>query len=377
MTSHQSSTWCPLSDCAEYLRSATILGCVAAIGASLLLSDCGKSTKPGPVRYDIYVGSTETDQMYILDPDSLSVRDSIPRLGKSLDLLLSPDGQWLYVSRSSSVDTHPLLKINLQTRKQSAVLPGYGSDKLQLVNNGEMILWGNYYFYGGSVDAATLSLVHDSNDPLRWRGGPEAGTRIAVGYFPGGREGPSQIRALDLSTGEFTGSYIPRLKSDESVGAYQIMLLPDCRRVVVAGPAQSGCWVLVGDVISGETLLQFRRPACQGEIAISPDGSFAVVSDPSAVGHPEAPEPGIDVIDLRSLTHLKRFTPIDFGIDCWDLFSQVQFTSDSRKVFVAPRPATPGRVRIIDLTILQVENVVWPDTGIAWIGAMGYGPQPR
>ncbi len=377
MASHKSNIWCVSWDCIEIVCRVAMLGCIAAVGVSLLLTGCSKSSKPKPVRYNIYIGNTQTDQMYILDSDSLTVRDSIPGLGSSLDMLVSPDGQWLYVSRSSPLDANPLLKVNSQTRQQSAARPGGGSQKLGMLKNGEVILWGNGYFYGGTLSATTLSDERRSNDSLRWRDGPGAGMRIAVGFHPGGLEGPSLIRVLDLQTGELTGSYVPHMQSGEQVGAYQVMLLSDNRRVIVAGPSLSGCCVLVGDVTNGETLLQFDREGCNGEIAISPDGAFAAISDPSYIGHPEAPEPGIDIIGLRNLSHLKRFRPTDFGVNSWDLFSQICFTADSRRLIVAPRSATPGWVHVIDLTALQVEEVVWPDTGFAWIGAMGYGPQPR
>ena len=227
------------------------------------------------------------------------------------------------------------------------------------------------------MDAATLSVVRNSGDSLRWRGGPENGTKIAVSYAPGGTSGPGHIRVLDMTSGELTGSYIPHLQTGEPVAAYQVMLLPDDQRVIVAGPSSDGCYVLVGDLKGGQTLLQFRRFGCSGEIVISPDTSFAVVSDPSSLANPETPPPGIDVIDLRNLRHLKRFGPADFPVDQWDWFFQICFTADSKKVIVASRPKTTGWLYVINLAELRVEDITWPDTGFARIGALGYGPQPH
>ncbi len=59
-------------------------------------------TKPGEVRYNIYVAALDwvdgiaTDPLYIIDADSMVVIDSIPRIGSLHDMEVSPDGRWLY-----------------------------------------------------------------------------------------------------------------------------------------------------------------------------------------------------------------------------------------------------------------------------------------
>ncbi|MBI5867155.1 MAG: hypothetical protein HZB43_02500 [candidate division Zixibacteria bacterium] len=373
MTSHKSNTWCVLWDCVEIVCRITVQGCIAAIGVSLFLIGCSKPDTPKPLKYNIYVGCNNTDQMYVYDADSLTLIDSIPGLGNSYSMAASSDGRTLYVSVGRGPTSGDLVKVSYLSKDVVAEIRGLGvAEHMALVRGGDLILLGNLLFFSATVDAdrfADFQLVEDS---LYWRDGPPNGNRIAA-VAPGNDH---RVRVLDLETGEVHGNYIPRLQSGVTISTYRVSLHPDGRRVLVMGPsAPNAVWFVIGDVITDSTLLQQRLSAPEGRVAISDDGHYAIVTDPSSFGHIELPPLTTDVFDLTTNTHLKRFNEGDFSD--WVYNAQIQFLADGKRAVLAPPPGKGGPFYVINLVTLQEEKAIWLPGDVPLTGAIGTGLRPE
>ncbi len=379
MTSHKSNIWCVSWDCIEIVCRVTMLGCIAAVGVSLLLIGCSKPDKPKPLKYNIYVGCNNTDQMYVYDADSLTLIDSIPGLGNSYSMVVSPDGRWLYVSVARGPVSGDLIKVDARSKLVVAELDGVGPiGHMTLVKDGECILLGNVLFFSAKVDATTLQDFRLVDDSLYWRDGPTMGAKIAVTTARvASPPGPDQrIRVLDIETGAVSGSYIPRLQSGEIISTYRVVLHPDGQRVLVLGPSSPrDVWFVIGDVTTGATLFQHWLAAAGGRVAISDDGHYAIVTDPSDLSRPEFTPLTTDVFDLTTNTHLKRFNEEDFSD--WVYNAQIQFLADGKRAVLAPPPGKGGPFYVINLVTLQEEKAIWLPGDVPLTGAIGTGLRPK
>jgi DNA-binding beta-propeller fold protein YncE len=189
----------------------------------------------------------------------------------------------------------------------------------------------------------------------------------------------NRVRVIDVESGEACGSYVPRLRSGRPVSAQYAVLHPDRRRVLVIARASAyESWFVVGDVQTGETLLEHGLVYPYGEIAISGDGATAVVTDPSRSLIWDS-EPTLDVFDLRQMTHVWRLDHNQFK----DVPGQVRFLPDDKRV-VTTLPAMVGAepLYIIDVLRREVTHKIYlsrSDTSVGagpMTGALGVGPRP-
>ncbi len=372
MTSHKSNIWCVSWDWVGAVGRVTMLGCIAAIGVSLFLIGCSKPDKPKPLKYNIYVGCNNTDQMYVYDADSLTLIDSIPGLGNSYSMVVSPDGRWLFVEGKYNRGGNVLVKLDASSKQVAGILPSNGPIVIRGLDDGRLLLRGNPTFYEEIIDPTTLTVTSQIDDSLYWRDGPQSGSKIAV-VAPGNDH---RVRVLDLKTGEVYGNYIPRLQSGVTISTYQVSLHPDGKRVLVMGPSASkAVWFVIGDVITDSTLLQQRLSAPGGRVAISDDGHYAIVTDPSNISRPEFPPLTTDVFDLTTNTHLKRFNEDDFSD--WVYNAQIQFLADGKRAVLAPPPGKGSPFYVINLVTLQEEKAIWLPGDVPLTGAIGTGLRPK
>jgi hypothetical protein len=261
-------------------------------------------------------------------------------------------------------------RINVRTKE--VVWSHEGSFWVSLLKDGELLVHGRDVL--GTSDATSLGHIDASLSPEH---GPLSGTKVAaVISDPNGSEtGDSVITVVDVLTGDTSGRFVPRPPSGGLFLIYFVVLHQDERRVlaIVTG-GQSYSWLVIGDVESGETLLQDRLYSPFGRIAISADGSLAVATDPSQPGIGGTPR-GVNVVDLDAMQSLKRFDNPS-GLP-GRATGQACFLPGGRKLVTAPPPGmlTTGPFCIIDLTSMTVTDTIYPVQG-GWGGALGVGVRP-
>ena len=354
-------------------RVAAILT-LAALGLALACTS-RRGVEPGPVSYDIYVGATfdwfsygpGPSKLYIYDADSLTLHDSIPLESMAFDMAISADGRSLYVQMDGPWPSYegPLSKINARTKEVEWSRSGIGPS-VTLLGNGELLLNGHEV-----LDPLDGSLIRRLPDSV-WLGhGPSTGTEVAATV----EDATSKyVTVLDIETGRIRGRYVPRLSSGGVAGVYYARLHPDGARVCVIGPRYRlyDSWFVVGDIRTGETLLEHALTYPFGEIALSADGSIAVVTDPSRPLIYDS-YPTLDVFDLEAMTHVRRF---DFASGIrWP--GQVQFLPGDQSVVTAPPAEATGTgpLQVIDLTTLNVTHTIWLPPVDPFPGALCVGPR--
>jgi len=355
-----------------------------------------RGVEPEPAGYNIYVGlrqwegEEEINRLYAIDADSLTIVDSMPLSPTALGV--SPDGEWLYVEEGPDEAYGPfsLSKVDLRSKEVVwAILPWFArvSQNVAILNGGSVLLGTVYDLCALAViSAADGAEVFRIDGLCRFGDALISSTKIPyiVKGEGAGLVGDSIVRAVDVVTGQASGKYVGELPDGRAFEwTYNASLHPDGHKVLVlggAGVSESG--FAVGDLETGETLLSHSLYTAYGEIAISADGTLAVVSDPGPPGMWNTP-PTLDVFDLAGMCHLKRF---DTGSGIFRFsFGQIRFLPDDRTVVIAPASAGRGEVgplHIIDLQAMIVTDTIvlphsYPETG-DWplIGALGVGPRP-
>ena len=377
------------------LRATCALGLVLAVGY-LLLTGCSKSTKPKPVKYNIYMGASMYDSVnvdsfwgwiYAYDADSLNLVDSISLnlidpTHRSLfadELGVSPDGRWLYVlAASPKPEPSTLWKLDARTKQAVWSRPGFDDSRKMLVRvlqNGALLLVGDSVFR--AEDGSVVKALHDS---LLTMWGPVSGTKVAAVVRSRPQEGyDSIISVIDVVTGEVSGRYVARLTSGVPLEHfYTARLHPDGRRVLAVGVYRSDyyCWLVVGDLETGQTLFEYRINHPFGEIAISNDGMLAAVTDPGAISIGEYGR--VYIVDLKTLSVTKPTPPA--ALLHRNLAAQISFLPGDRRVATCPKSSWDlnfGPLSTIDLTTLRFDKSVWlPESTRMFTGGMSVGPRP-
>ncbi len=381
MLANKIGTWLPsLGNIAHgLLNSLRVVGSLIIL--SWLLPYCGKATKPKPVTCNIYISATgwhstkpssRFDQLYVYDADSLSLIDSIPLTSMADALEVSPDGRCLYAQCADG----GLFKIDALTRNVVWSVPGMG--RITLVDAGRLV--AREGLEGTDViDVTDGHVIKQLPLDIRVLSGPSNGTTVAaiLDDTTPDFHGDSAVTVFDVRTGAHYGYYVPRLSTGEALQAiYVARLHPDGKRVAVIGLFGSVryCWFMVGDVLTGETLLrqQITRPF--GDIAISEDGKLAVVTDPGQPWYGEGGN-GPSVFDLTTLKHLKTLRE-ESDLLSWAP-AQVRFVSGDRKIAFAPYPMWGGgTVFIVNRATLVGERAAEKPYSGAFLGALGTGPRP-
>ena len=358
------------------------------------LAGCDKATKPKPVKHNIYFGGMHISAytgdstygwIYVYDADSLNLIDSInlnlidPTSQADLtdELVVSPDGRWLYVLAASEHSIPSTLwKIDARTKQAVWSRPGFDDTKwlpIRVLRNGALLLVGDSVFR-----AEDGSVVRTLPDSLLTLWGPVSGTKVAATVRSQPQEGyDSIISLIDVVTGEVSGRFVAHLTSGVPLEHfYTARLHPDGRRVLAVGVYRSDyyCWFVVGDLETGQTLYEYRLNHPFGEIAISNDGVLAAVTDPGAIYLGELGR--VYIVDLQTLS--VTIPPPPAELLHWSWAAQLCFLPGDRRVATAPKSYwyNYGPLSAIDLTTMRFEKSVWlPDVGMN-VGAIGVGARP-
>ena len=343
---------------------------VLAVAAAFVVASiccCSKSTQPRDVKYNIYIGAMHLaandddstySRIYIYDADSLTILDSICREHEAESVCASPDGRSLYVvDRIAYNLASRLSKIEIHSKQVVWVRENLGGYP-RFVSNGKFLLCGKDVLKPD--DGTRLRRFSDS---LWTMFGPVSGTKVAAVR-------DLVVTLIDVTTGESSGRWVPRLSNGLALDVGYARLHPDGRRVLAIGLYGNVeySWFVVGDVMTGETLFEYRVSLSNGEIAVSENGSVAVVTDPpGAWGY----EQTLNVIDLDHLTLIRKFT------NELALQSQVRFLPDNMHVALA-RPSGiyhTGPLQIVGLNGMSVRGAQLPSHS-PFIGGLDIGPRP-
>jgi hypothetical protein len=187
-------------------------------------------------------------------------------------------------------------------------------------------------------------------------GGAAVGAKVAV-LVGGG----SRLRSFDISEGLASGEYLAHLDNGAPLTVYEAVVISKGQEVLAIGTSnQSEAWFVIGDLNTGETLLQHQLTYAQGQIAVNESETVAAVSDPSKQGIWDS-YPTIDLFDLTQLTHVKRFESRDGG-ELEGIPGNLCFIPGSHSLVAANQPgsASSGSIHLIDVNSLRVTLIADP-----------------
>ncbi|HUU45052.1 MAG TPA: WD40 repeat domain-containing protein [Acidobacteriota bacterium] len=336
--------------------SRTVIGIGLVVIGLALACTSRRGMDPEPLPYGIYVAATDYSitpvrfLVYVYDADSLQLLDSIPIPLEAGDMAVTPDGQAVLLKSCCGSGERPLLRVNTATHEIEWMESALGS-AVTLLNNGKWVINGSSVL--NTVDG---SVVRELPDTLHYWSGPQKGTETAatVVDIAGSYLIDTTVTVIDVATGTTRGRYVAHVSSGHSPYLSHVRLHPDGSRVLAIGwngPYRS--WFVVGDVQTGETLLEHRLVYPYGDIAISADGTTAVVTDPSRPMIWDSQET-MDIFDLKPMRHLRRFLiPQDLS---WA--SEVQFLPGDRQIVTS---GYPGPLQIVDLnTNSAIDSICLP-----------------
>lgn len=329
-------------------RGRVVALCLLPYSSAILLG-CAeeRSFDPTPMAVRLYVGGIDYSQpgparsvLFVFTYDSLAVVDSVPLHAPSIDAVAGADNRSLFIATTNGLGTRSVWNYDMIEKTPAWHLDldrwvetTDGLGRLRPLNHVKWLLINRYL-----LSAETGELLKTLADHLVPFGGPPAGTRVAVGLISHGELGPRVVAGYDFAGDTSWGHYLPHLSSGTALDlVYAAELHPDLRRVLVIGIYRNlqNAWFVIGDLTTGETLLEHEMVYPFGEIAISPDARSAAVSDPSRTGIYDS-YATLDIYDLDGPRHVRRLTRSSIDPDITARPSQIAWVPDSDAIVVAP-----------------------------------------
>lgn len=334
-------TWRYFAERSRYAGRA-----VLTVAAALLFTTCAseRSTTPKDVSHVLYLGADEPGTIYTVDTDSFAVIDSLPGIGTTQFMVSSSDGKYLFVSCDHPTLGRSVLKISVATKSIMAHQPSIALFPPQLLDHGKLLL--TYLDKRRILDAATLEPVSEIPDSLLPLPSIGAVTEVLARAVGGER-----YYLYDIITGTVRGGYAPHFLDGTYFPpqfgyVYVARLHAPTSRVSLLVDTPRGSFIILGDIITGQTLLQHRLAYPFGDVAFSDDGELMAVSDPSWPLYWDTPIT-IDIFDFRTLTHMKRLnSTVDFPLETCD---RLLFVPNSHTLVAAPQLHWGFQVQVIDL----------------------------
>lgn len=349
-------------------------GVVLGILVYALLGCNDQATTPEPAEYLIYLNHPGSGAIYIIDANSLVIVDSIPGIGLVKDMVSSPNGRWLY-AQVQEYPTAPnrLLKIDLTDKSVTTELGGFASE-LTLLAGGQWLLRGAEYCFdyvaSELVDPTQLTVKRAFADSMCRQTGPMTGTQVASVVL----DASHRIHVTDILTGDVWGSYLPRSRSNDHLSPVATILDDTGERVIVLGAFRNReSWFVVGDLHGDSTLLDRRLVYAQGDIAVSDDGRWAAVTDPSNDGYWDSSRI-LDIFDLDALA------PIEMnGIRRFTSPGQIEFLPGTDILIMTKESSSLSNGPVVIQSISASHATTIHDRQVASgsIGAMGVGIRYR
>lgn len=310
-----------------------------------------------------YINGDFFSQLYAYDPDTITLLDSFPVA--ALDVFASHAPTEIVVTLMDPVHGDFALRvaaINTETGAERHISSNVGW--ATTISGGALIVQGRASQDDASVvDTRTGNLVNVIPG-ARWFG---ASNSVSDGMVftslgnPATGVDDTLLVLVNARTGDTNGLFSPRLSNGRAIEIYRTTLHPDGHSVVLTGyaPGAGSCAVL-GDMSTGQTLMASKLTHLSGDIAISPNGYLAAVSDAgdSFWGGPRY----VDLFDLQSRTRVARMDPSS-GLPGRSI-GQLLFLSDST-LLSAPFDAIghEGQLALIDLrTLMVLDTITLPYT---------------
>jgi hypothetical protein len=307
-------------------------GIIALVTVVLALACSDNGTGPKSVKYNVYAGSSYSTggrsmdgALYILDADSLTILDSIPHMGQVDDIAVSPDGRWIYAECSWPFANRVLTKIDAKTLEKTEQLAVFSAGSLTLLDKGRLLLRQSSSCTSDLINPAGLQVTNTLSDSLCRMHGSVKGTKVAARIA----DERSRVRGTDVLSGAVFGTYTAHLTDGDTLMIETGVLHQDGRRVLLTATGK-GHWFLIGDLETGETLLEYSLSwASDAHIALSDDGQYAAIA---ATGSTLFHDPFnvLQVFDLGPEQSLEWNDPL---ILCGK--GKAQFHPDSRSIVLA------------------------------------------
>jgi hypothetical protein len=279
-------------------RTWTIILGIALTGA---LGCSDQPVTPTPVKYNIYLSHYQNEAIYIIDADSLTIIDSIPDIRLAWDIESSPDGRWLYVQTAANRSgADALIKFDMTSKKRVTAREGIYTD-LTVLNEGGLILRHRPLCADDLpphqlLNTDEFELIEEYDDSLCRRSGPSSGSWVAATL----RNESKRIRAVNVRTNALEGTFQPRTRSGWPVDVTSACLHPNRKWVLLDGWANGATWAVIGDIESDSCVFDLSLASVAGSLAISSDGRWGVVTDPSRP--PILGEPArVNIIDFETM----------------------------------------------------------------------------
>lgn len=350
------------------LAAVTVVGCLVTCARERPLA-------PHEPRQIVYVGARipraaapDIDRLYMLDADSLNVLDSLLLFPNSA--AVSSDGVALYYIAADVDGTgYATRKLDLLTKHQ-VWIASEGFDRAYRlgVQGDEEVL----YEQTGAPGCATL-LVSTEDGALRGRReglcilgtAPRGSALYPIVAVDGDQSRPTldtTVHILEAETGETKWTVVLRFPDQRALAITRVVLHPDGERLLALGyNCERSCQIVfaVCDAHTGQPSLiwPMRRPS--GDIAVSRDGKYVLVSD--ARGDPRDGTEYVDLLDLESGSHIHRFYPTaGFPPSVYGI-GEMAFLPDDKRVIFAPEGLGP--LGVLDISTLTVKDPIWlPNT---------------
>lgn len=243
---------------------------------ALTSASCSKkSTNPEPTSYSIVVVDVGLSRsVFFVDPDSMAVVDSIPRVGLVYQGGVAPDGRSLFLATMfEGGDPQGFYKWDLLSKTRLGFLPI--SVDFVFTNGGRTVVAAtidSLYF----IDVARFEVEDVRPSPI-WTIRDCSGPNIIVGPTASTPFATSsRVTIYDLDTGQ-----ADTLTIDERYDALRCSLHPDNRRVFVVGLHGEHGRLYVVDFESRETreICQLRSWLTRVVFSASGDTTYVISSD--------------------------------------------------------------------------------------------------
>lgn len=254
-----------------------LAGVALVVLVCVVLAGCDRATKHEPVSYDVvFADDGISRSLFIADPESNVVVDSIPNVGHVIQSAVSPDGLWLYLFVGT--DGHHqggIYKIDLRARSQAAYLPIGGG--LALIDSGKTLVMGGNFDSLYFIDTESFR-VRETRPRSIW--GPSGRLDASILVGPAVPPGLNQT----LAVYDYSADTYETVPISGGYGIYETFVHPDKRRVFVVGTAGQ---LFVVDIITQEVVALWRLHSPFARVVFSPTGDTAYISNPEDPDDPD------------------------------------------------------------------------------------------
>ncbi len=356
-------------------RGFVTAGIICLLTACLLVSCNDKPTKHDePKGIRLYASDAVTKNLYVLNAETGELLDSIPN-GRSTNLLLSSDGQYIYSNHDDNFTNYRTRKTSAKTLQPVAETPG--ASQLVFLENESLILRphsDNVEF----LDAATLSLV--GIDSVGFLAGSVA-SADTVGFIIGNGE-HNRLTAYDFRYKRILAADSVILPDNTFAYGLAFALTPSGKHGFgIFRDTRNRAWFIGFKTPSLELEVFYQLVFPYGDIAVSPDGRYVLFDDPGYV--PPGYIVGMFFVYDAIEQQMGRIIDIDtlslFGGISRPCVTTIDFSPAGTEAYVSTggNGWATGPVLVFDIHTLAFNRKVDIDKPFEWMpDPIVVGPEP-